>query len=126
MDIVQYNNTPRNKATAADDDGGSSSFQNGTADDGSLSLQVGESSSTDYTGLLYGERGVFDRCVCIINLFDFFNSTLLSNSYIHNVSCTLLMYRDAIIIRTYFLRLFSCCRCYYVSTIAVMSAWSYS
>ena len=67
MDIVQYNNTPRNKATTADDDDdGSSSFQNGTADDdGSLSLQVGESSSTDYTGLLYGERGVFDRCVCI-------------------------------------------------------------
>ena len=57
MDIVQYNNTPEylNEATAADDDGGSSSFQYGTAHDGSLSLQVGESSSTDYTGLLYGE-----------------------------------------------------------------------
>ena len=61
MDIVQYNNTSRNKATAAD--GGSLSFQNGTADDGSLSLQVGESSSTDYTGLLYGELCVLiDVC----------------------------------------------------------------
>ena len=123
MDIVQYNNTPRNEATAADYDGGSSSFQNGTADDGSSSLQVGESSSTDYTGLLYGEC-VCLIDVCIIYLFDF-NITLLSNSYIYNVSCNFAdVYRDAIIICTYFLRLFSCCRCYHVSTIAMMSAWS--
>ena len=85
MDIVQYNNTPRNKATAVDG-GGSLSFQNGTADydDGSLSLQVGESSSTDYTGLLYGER-VFDRCVYIINLF-YFNITLLLSTHIYIMS----------------------------------------
>ena len=73
MDIVQYNNTPEylNEATAADDDG-------------SLSLQVGESSSTDYTGLLYGER-VFDRCVYIINLF-YFNITLLLSTHIYIMS----------------------------------------
>ena len=68
MAIVQYNNTPRNKATAVDG-GGSLSFQNGTADydDGSLSLQVGESSSTDYTGLLYGERVcLIDVCVSLL------------------------------------------------------------